>query len=563
MIKRKQLAPPRDGTVHSADSHPEGQHTTPGPSPVVVIRSPATGENRTCLGCRTAVLLAFGIVLGCGLTLRILLPASCGVPASAGPWGLQTRLEKARVAMWGAQVVASRPTVVLLGDSMVAKAYDAEAGQSWAGGMQSWYGSKADVISRGLPGYNTRWASAKMPQLFPTGIVPPALVVVCFGANDAAVKALSPAQHVPIPEFKKNLLSIIKYVQSISENTLVLVLTPPPVDEEKLGQALRGGALRCGLTSGLVAMNDAAENAVACARFASNPTGLPDRLLTQTKIYATAVMAVANEAGVAALDIWNVLEPETMLSDGFHLNSDGHRALLEAVQVKIRRAYPSLIPSDMPHDPLAPRWDSLVGVAEADVPLSPPPPEADHEGTKFEASLSALGERTMVEIGCAAQAKLVADALAAVPASDKDCTEDSLQRSDASEDNSAVVSDGASEEGDHAVNLGVALVLILLVAALILGHSLEIRHIQVLHEAGGALLIGVAGGAVLRLTGGEGSGPLAVTHATILVSVKPVLYDCAHSVQQHTSSSLCINSRLHALSLMLSVSAQLSTDCRQ
>ena len=98
---------------------------------------------------------------------------------------------------------------------MVAKAYDAEAWQSWAGGMQSWYGSKADVISRGLPGYNTRWASAKMPQLFPTGIVPPALVVVCFGANDAAVKALSPAQHVPIPEFKKNLLSIVKYVQSI------------------------------------------------------------------------------------------------------------------------------------------------------------------------------------------------------------------------------------------------------------------------------------------------------------------------------------------------------------
>ena len=114
----------------------------------------------------------------------------------------------------------------------------------------------------------------------------------------------------------------------------------------------------------------------------------------------------------------------------------------------------------------------------------------------------------------------------------------------------------------HAVNLGVALVLILLVAALILGHSLEIRHIQVLHDAGGDLLIGVEGGAVLRLTGGEGSGPLAVTHATILVSVKPVLYDCAHSVH-HTSSSLCIISRLHALSLILSVSAQLSTDYRQ
>ena len=517
MIKRKQLAPPRDGTVHSADSHPEGQRTTPGPSPVVVVRSPASGEN-PCLCCRTAVVLAFGIVLGCGLTLRFLLPPSCGVPASAGPWGLQEHLQTARVAMWGAPVVASRPTVVLLGDSMAAKAYDAEGGQSWAGGMQSWYGSKADVISRGLPGYNTRWASARMPQLFPVGMVPPALVVVCFGANDAAVKTLSPAQHVPIPEFKENLLSIIKYIQSLSENTLVLVLTPPPVDEGKLGQALRGGALRCGLTSGLVATNDAAENAVACARFASNPTGLPDRLLTQTKIYATAVMAVSSEAGVAALDIWNTLEPETMLSDGFHLNSDGHKALLEAVQVKIRRVYPSLIPSDMPHDPLAPRWDSLVGVTEADVP--PLPTEADHEDTKFESSLSAIGEQTMVAIGCAEQAKLVTDALAAVPASDKGCPQHSLQKTNTSD--GKIVSDGESEGERHAVNLGVALVLILLLAALILGHSLEIRHVQVLHEAGGALLIGVAGGVVLRLTGGEGSGSLAVTHAAILVSVKSV-----------------------------------------
>jgi sodium/hydrogen exchanger 8 len=553
MIQRKQLAAPRDGSFQSVDPpHLEDQHSMSEPSPVV-LRSPdlhakggAAPADDRCSGCRMAVLVAFGIVLGCGLTLRFAVAASCGVPASAAPWGLPKHLETARVAIGGAPVAPARPTIVLLGDSIAAKAFDAEGGQSWAGGMQSWYGAKADVISRGLPGYNTRWVAARMTQLFPTSVLPPALVVVCFGANDAAVETLSPTQHVPIPEFKKNLLSIIEHIRSLSENTLVLVLTPPPVDEGALGQTLRGGARRCGLTSGLVAENDAAEHALACARFNANPTGLPDRLLTQTKIYATASLAVASEAGVAALDIWNALKPETTLSDGFHLNSDGHRALLEAIQVKIRRSYPSMIPSDMPQDPLAPQWDTLVGVvADGPSPLSPL--AAGNEGNRFEASLSTLGEETMTEIGCTEQAKLVADALAVVQVSGKDCPDAPLHTPETTGQGTIVEleSRGESEEGnEHAVNLGVALVLILLLAALILGHSLEIRHIEALHEAGGALLIGIAGGAVLRLTGGEGSGPVAVTHATVLgvarfderffffVLLPPIILEAGYNMQR-------------------------------
>jgi hypothetical protein len=78
---------------------------------------------------------------------------------------------------------------------------------------------------------------------------------------------------------------------------------------------------------------------------AANPTGVPDRQFAQTKIYATAAMAVASAADVAALDTWHALDPGAMLSDGFHLNAGGHVALLEAVQNTIRRSYPSLRPS--------------------------------------------------------------------------------------------------------------------------------------------------------------------------------------------------------------------------
>jgi hypothetical protein len=264
MIQRKPLAsPPRDGgsTFHSDE--PQQWDEPPSHSPLRVRSPPgraaaaaagaAAGApaDERCPGCRTAALLLLGIVLGCGLTLRFAVPgASCGGPASGAsgaPWALPKHLETARVALGGAPVAPSRPTVVLFGDSMAAKAYDAEEGQSWAGGIQSWYGAKADVISRGLPGYNTRWAAARLAQLFPPSTVPPALVIVCFGANDAAVRKLDPSQHVPVPEFKANLRKIVDHLNRLSDSTLVLVLTPPPVDEEALGQALRGGARRCGV----------------------------------------------------------------------------------------------------------------------------------------------------------------------------------------------------------------------------------------------------------------------------------------------------------------------------
>jgi hypothetical protein len=63
------------------------------------------------------------------------------------------------------------------------------------------------------------------------------------------------------------LRAIVEHLKGLSEKTLVLVLTPPPVNEEALGQALRGGARRCGLTSGLLAQDEAAQHALACARY--------------------------------------------------------------------------------------------------------------------------------------------------------------------------------------------------------------------------------------------------------------------------------------------------------
>lgn len=69
-----------------------------------------------------------------------------------------------------------------------------------------------DVVLRGYSGYNTRWALKVLKKVLPAeGSGPePVAVTVFFGANDACIiDRCSGFQHVPIPEYKQNLISIV------------------------------------------------------------------------------------------------------------------------------------------------------------------------------------------------------------------------------------------------------------------------------------------------------------------------------------------------------------------
>ena len=509
MIQRKPL-------VLEAPAADYSDHELP-PTPTLkpVHYRPA----RRCASCRGVLAVLLGGALGALLTLRVVQPGVSGGGWDAAGGESWTPAHLLPGAVAPAARPPQRPSVVLFGDSLTAKAFDGEGGGSWGGGLQNWYGGKADVVARGLPGYNTRWAAARLAAVFPSDAPPPRLVVLWLGANDAAVRRLNPAQHVGLQEYKANLRAIIDHLLALSEDTNVLVLTPPPVAEERLGATLRGGAKLCGSAVGLVAPADAeggsAAGVLACARYAANPTGLLDRRLAQTKLYSTAAIAVANEAGVAHLDTWRPLEPQSMLSDGFHLNAAGNAALLEAVQTRIRRSYPSVKPSALPPDPLADRWDTHVPGSE-----SPAAAEAEAQAAAaeeggaaqhFEAlALGPLGVEAMAELGCEDQAALVTAALS--PTDPSLLLKARLAANAATEAAGAAAVHavvGAEAQADaEAVNLGVAFVLLLLLLALVLGYVLHMRHIKMLHEAGGALLVGIAGGALLHWAGIAGSGTL-------------------------------------------------------
>ncbi|KAG5517006.1 hypothetical protein RHGRI_037674 [Rhododendron griersonianum] len=140
-----------------------------------------------------------------------------------------------------------------------------------------------DVVLRGYSGYNTRWILAVMDRVFPVEMdegsshVPEAMTVF-FGANDACLPDRCAAfQHVPVDEYKHNLRSIVSYLKKRWPATHVILITPPPIDEDRR------------------LLHPNVENLLR----------LPERTNEATGAYARACTAVAEESGIPVVDLWN------------------------------------------------------------------------------------------------------------------------------------------------------------------------------------------------------------------------------------------------------------------
>lgn len=84
--------------------------------------------------------------------------------------------------------VLRRPVVLLFGDSLTERCFEPDGG--WGAALAHHFGRKADVLSRGFAGYNSRWASLALgpvlQQLREQGSTV-LLATLWLGANDAAL----------------------------------------------------------------------------------------------------------------------------------------------------------------------------------------------------------------------------------------------------------------------------------------------------------------------------------------------------------------------------------------
>nr|TKR68982.1 hypothetical protein D5086_0000309220 [Populus alba] len=265
-----------------------------------------------------------------------------------------------------------RPQIVLFGDSITEQSFRSGG---WGSSLANTYSRKADVLVRGYGGYNTRWALFLLTHIFPLNSTkPPAATTIFFGANDAALLGRnSERQHhqvhiVPFPlsiEFPplpicriiccynitsshfvavswigaaanspfvhSSGFSTIGTSDNFSECSpamLVVLITPPPVDEE-------------------------GRKEYAKSLYGEKAMQFPERTNEMAGVYARQCVELAKDLGIHAIDLWSKMQgtdgwQKKFLSDGLHLTPEGNAVVHEEVVRVFSEAW--LSAADMPYD---------------------------------------------------------------------------------------------------------------------------------------------------------------------------------------------------------------------
>ncbi|GAA5910950.1 SGNH/GDSL hydrolase family protein [Sporobolomyces salmoneus] len=247
---------------------------------------------------------------------------------------------------------------LLLGDSITEWSF----GNDGLGAQLSHlYHRRLDVVNRGLAGYNSRWALECFKQWLPPS---PAkddphtvLATLWLGANDCVLPHNK--QHVPLSEFRQNLLSITQLLTSPSSphydpSTQFVLITPTPISPPDWVVERKRRGMK----------------------------GEMDRVNENTRKYVDTVIELGRELKVPVVDafeaIWEAAEKETkekeeefekVLStfywDGLHLSAKGYKQVVDQVKRVIKETYPEKHWESLPM--LFPDWKTIPDEDQASV----------------------------------------------------------------------------------------------------------------------------------------------------------------------------------------------------
>eukprot|EP00536_Pseudo-nitzschia_multiseries_P013786 jgi/Psemu1/310276/fgenesh1_kg.615_\ len=221
------------------------------------------------------------------------------------------------------QSASDRAKLLLLGDSLTQLSFE-----GWGSDLANAFQRRADVLNRGMSGYNTRWylryAEDNGVWNEPGNVV---LVTIFFGANDAALPDRDPAKHVPLPEYQTNLEAIVEKAKQAYPGAKILIIAPPPVDREQRLQFQK-------------------------KRYGEKATGIPERTSEHAGKYAAVCRDVAEKTGVPCLDLFDLMRNAEGNSDeedigrffwdGLHFSQTGQKFVYEALSKAISTEFPGL-----------------------------------------------------------------------------------------------------------------------------------------------------------------------------------------------------------------------------
>ncbi|KAK7113408.1 hypothetical protein V1264_012703 [Littorina saxatilis] len=222
--------------------------------------------------------------------------------------------------------VQSWPKLILFGDSITQFSFSSDG--CWGSLLADLVQRKCDVINRGFSGYNVRWCRPMLPQLVTKDVAKDTAAITIFlGANDSNDFEENPRQHVPLPEYKEGLTSMVEHLLSVGVSRDKIILISPPAF-------------------------DAVEWKKECIK-KGRPLSKNNKT---TGKYAAACKEVAGQCGTQLVDLYSQMmstaDWEKCLNDGLHLSADGSRLLFNQLQPLIEQLT-SNIPMKFP------LWDEV------------------------------------------------------------------------------------------------------------------------------------------------------------------------------------------------------------
>ncbi|KAK1970350.1 GDSL-like Lipase/Acylhydrolase [Colletotrichum sublineola] len=219
------------------------------------------------------------------------------------------------------------PQIVLLGDSLIQGCCQTSDGFSFQAELQCFVMRRFDVVNRGFNGWNTANAVKYLTEMFP----PPSesgprlkCLVVLLGANDAVRPMETTVQHVPLSDYKKNLVKIVTHSNITGHNPRILLVTPPPIDEIRVTELdLAAGHPKSQRTSKI-----SAEYTQAARDVAAEVPGVVLVDLWQALMDRAVSMTPGYEAGGPLLGTPELGERgglADLLPDGLHMSGEAYR----------------------------------------------------------------------------------------------------------------------------------------------------------------------------------------------------------------------------------------------
>ncbi|KAF4044858.1 GDSL-like Lipase/Acylhydrolase family [Phytophthora infestans] len=220
-----------------------------------------------------------------------------------------------------------RPTVLLAGDSLTEKGTNPKS-NGWVTLLQNDYTRSANVVPRGLSGYNTRWylkyAMPVIREEIVSGSYTPVLITLWLGANDAALpNGSNSEQHVPIETYRQNLITIVREFQTLAPDSKIILITPPHVDDMARHRRARNNE--------------------------GDKKGVIDRTNEMAGKYAQVCVETAHKLGLPVVNLYSYFNDmpkwrrNNMLGDGLHLSTRGNRLMYDQLMDKIKSEFPDVV----------------------------------------------------------------------------------------------------------------------------------------------------------------------------------------------------------------------------